>query len=508
MSRAGALVGAARDLRAAARSAGAWSAAERRAVLGALETVTALMMGTRSDLLASEEASGTWLAPGVPSLGARVGRDTGIGRGAGMARVRQGETWAEVPVLAEAAEAGEITAGHVDAVGRVSRVAEPHVRAALTSPETQGRLLALARRLDAPAFAKEVARAAASLDPTAPDRAHERQRERRFLTLVDTPLGTELTGLLDHQGGRRLRLALEAAMSRPGLDDLRTAGQRRADALVDLADASLSRPETGSGAAVRPHVSLVMSVDTLARIRTAQGRRVADRGPGSDPGSAVAVRGVGHGAGADGAGVGEAQAVPGDRCLVTRPLVFDTVVDPVTDEDGVVVPLAEVARILCDCVVTRIALDAAGEPLDLGRQARLYTGAQRRAVLARDRGCAWEGCSAPARWCEIHHIEWWDRDNGRTSVSNGVALCRHHHHEVHRLDLHLERHAVDLPRVVGRDGANGSSAPPDGGPAPFDPGRAQVRYVIRSRDGAVVAGNGSPWRLDPAAAGPEIALGA
>ena len=480
MSRAGALIGAARDLRVAARAAETWTAAERRAVLGALETVSALMVGTRSDLLGAEEASGSWVAPGVPSLGARVGRDTGIGRGAGMARVRQGETWAEVPVLAGAAEEGEITAGHVDAVGRVSRVAEPHVRAALTSPEVQGRLLALARRLDAPAFAKEVARAAASLDPTAPDRAHERQRERRFLTLVDTPQGTELTGLLDHQGGRRLRLALEAAMPRPGVEDTRTAGQRRADALADLADATLSGPATGSGAAVRPHVSLMMSAETLARIRTAQGRRAAGGEPRQDV----------------------------DRGVVARPLVFDAVVDPVTDEDGAVVPLSEVSRILCDCAVTRVAFDAAGEPIDLGRQARLYTGAQRRAVLARDRGCAWEGCSAPARWCEVHHIEWWDRDNGRTSVSNGVALCRHHHHEVHRLDLHLERHATDLPAAVGRAGRDGSSDPPAGGWARFDPGRPQVRYLIRSRDGVVVAGGEARRRGGAAELEPRLAWGA
>lgn len=463
MSRAGALIGAAQELRAAARGAVAWSAAERRAVLSALEQVTALMVGTRSELLGAEEASGSWLGPGVPSLGARVGRDTGIGRGAGNARVRQGESWAEVSVLAKAAEAGEITTQHVDAVGRVTRAAGPAVREAMTAPEAQGRLLALARWMDAPAFAREVARTAASLDPTGPDRELERQRERRFLTVIDTAKGTEIAGLLDHQAGRRLRLSLEAITPRPAVEDVRTAGQRRADALVDLAEVVLASPDTGSGAAVRPHVSLLMSVETLAELRAAQGQRVAQ-------------------------GVG---VTPGHRG--PTPLAFRRAVDPVTDEEGNVIPLSEVARILCDCAVTRIVLDAAGEPVDLGRQARLYSGAQRRAVLARDRGCAWEGCSAPARWCEVHHVEWWDRDDGRTSVANGVALCRHHHHEVHRLDLHLERLATDPPAAIGREGADRAAEPSGGGPARFDPGRPQVRYLIRSRDGAVVAG-GEPCR--------------
>lgn len=348
MSRAGALISAAQELRAAARGAAAWSAAERRAVLSALEQVTALMVGTRSELLGAEEASGSWLGPGVPSLGALVGRDTGIGRGAGNARVRQGESWAEVSVLAKAAEAGEITTRHVDAVGRVTRAAGPAVREAMTAPEAQGRLLALARRMDAPAFAREVARTAASLDPTGPDRELERQRERRFLTVIDTAKGTEIAGLLDHQAGRRLRLSLEAITPRPAVEDVRTAGQRRADALVDLAEAVLASPDTGSGAAVRPHVSLLMSVETLAELRAAQGQRVA-------PGVGV---------------------IPGHRG--PTPLAFRWAVDPVTDEEGNVIPLSEVARILCDCAVTRIVLDAAGEPVDLGRQARLYSGAQRR----------------------------------------------------------------------------------------------------------------------------------
>ena len=42
-----------------------------------------------------------------------------------------------------------------------------------------------------------------------------------------------------------------------------------------------------------------------------------------------------------------------------------------------------------DCELTRIVINSAGVPLDLGRTERLFTGPQRKAVNARDRECAW-----------------------------------------------------------------------------------------------------------------------
>jgi len=44
-----------------------------------------------------------------------------------------------------------------------------------------------------------------------------------------------------------------------------------------------------------------------------------------------------------------------------------------------------------------------GEVLDLGRSARLFSPAQRKAMAIRDQGCTTEGCSIPAAWCEAHH---------------------------------------------------------------------------------------------------------
>jgi hypothetical protein len=61
-----------------------------------------------------------------------------------------------------------------------------------------------------------------------------------------------------------------------------------------------------------------------------------------------------------------------------------------------------------------------GQPLDVGRQARTVPDGMRRAVTARDRGCAHPGCTRPPSWCEIHHIHEWEL-GGDTALSNLVC---------------------------------------------------------------------------------------
>ena len=146
--------------------------------------------------------------------------------------------------------------------------------------------------------------------------------------------------------------------------------------------------------------------------------------------------------------------------------------EPATLEDGTPVPPSELARAMCDCDVTRIVIDADGTPLDLGRTRRLFTGPQRRAVIARDRECIWPGCHAPARWCEIHHTRWWERDGGPTSVDTGALICSYHHHETHRRDLTITRH---------------THAPSGAGPGRRPAATvAAVHYEFRDRTGRLV----------------------
>ncbi|XNZ01050.1 HNH endonuclease [Micrococcus luteus] len=90
----------------------------------------------------------------------------------------------------------------------------------------------------------------------------------------------------------------------------------------------------------------------------------------------------------------------------------------------------EIRRIACDADLVPVVLGGEGEILDLGRARRLFTRAQRKAIAARDGGCAAPGCTVPVGWCEVHHIDHWEH-GGPTDVDNGVLLCSHHHHAVH-----------------------------------------------------------------------------
>ncbi len=84
----------------------------------------------------------------------------------------------------------------------------------------------------------------------------------------------------------------------------------------------------------------------------------------------------------------------------------------------------------CEADLIPAVLGSHGALLDLGRAARLFTPDQRRALIARDRGCAAPNCKIPAPWCDAHHVEQW-KDGGTTAITNAVLLCSHHHHAVH-----------------------------------------------------------------------------
>ena len=69
-------------------------------------------------------------------------------------------------------------------------------------------------------------------------------------------------------------------------------------------------------------------------------------------------------------------------------------------------------------------------PLDLGRERRLHTKAQRIALSGIHDTCAAEGCERPFAWTEIHHPESWAR-GGRTDLDNALPLCGWHRRRAH-----------------------------------------------------------------------------
>ena len=99
------------------------------------------------------------------------------------------------------------------------------------------------------------------------------------------------------------------------------------------------------------------------------------------------------------------------------------------DFAGIATPAA-LRMLCCDACIIPIVLDGTSQPLDVGRATRTIPDGLRRAVTARDRGCAHPGCDRLPSWCEIHHVTPWEL-GGETSLSNLVMLCAVHHREIH-----------------------------------------------------------------------------
>jgi hypothetical protein len=121
-----------------------------------------------------------------------------------------------------------------------------------------------------------------------------------------------------------------------------------------------------------------------------------------------------------------------------------------TLEDGTRVSAETLRRVACDCGLVAEgsprptkwgevdARSAAGEGLP-GRRSRSIPPAIRRALLLRDRGCAFPGCTHN-RFLHGHHIQH-RLHGGETSLANLSLLCSHHHHLVHEGGWSVERTA-------------------------------------------------------------------
>lgn len=196
-------------------------------------------------------------------------------------------------------------------------------------------------------------------DREASVRDAEHLHRRRHLSVSATLGGmVRLDGELDPEGGEVVIAALRSLVEPGNLDpsDVRPPAQRRADALVELCADHLTHGDTPMSGGVRPHLTLSIRREALAGI------------------------------------------VPG---LLG---------------DDVVISSEAARRLACDATVTAITTD--GESvLDVGRARRTIPPAIRRALVARDGGCAHPGCGRPDRWCDAHHIVHWS-DGGPTSLSN------------------------------------------------------------------------------------------
>ncbi|MET4542032.1 hypothetical protein ABIE37_003835 [Arthrobacter bambusae] len=90
-----------------------------------------------------------------------------------------------------------------------------------------------------------------------------------------------------------------------------------------------------------------------------------------------------------------------------------------------------IRKIACNAEIIPVLLGSDSRVLDIGHTTRIFPPHIRKAITARDQGCAFPDCTMPAPWCEAHHTTYWSH-GGTTSTENGTLLCSHHHHLIHK----------------------------------------------------------------------------
>src|SRR5438552_14286010 len=243
--------------------------------------------------------------------------------------------------------------------------------------KAESSLLRLAETMDPGQFTGVAKTFEHRIDAQAALAEANRAHQRRYLTISEPLDGiVRLDGLLDVEAGALVRNAVNGDTA-PARDDDRTPGQRRADRLVELRQPRAFGSTAGAGP--RPHLIIRTTVDTLI-------------GAAGSPGAEL---------------------------------------------DGGIIPTETVRWIACDAAISRIIgkgeLDA-----ELTRASRSTPPATRRALAARDRGCVAEHCNRPPQWTDTHHVKHWI-DQGPTTMSNLILLCRPHHRKVHEGGWGLQR---------------------------------------------------------------------
>lgn len=107
-------------------------------------------------------------------------------------------------------------------------------------------------------------------------------------------------------------------------------------------------------------------------------------------------------------------------------------------DDGTSMSAGQARRLACEAGIIPAVLGTTSQPLDLGRQTRLFTRPQRIALGLRDGGCTARGCETSASGCHAHHDDPWSR-HGLTDLANGRLLCPRHHRLAHdpRYEMHV-----------------------------------------------------------------------
>ncbi len=299
------------------------------------------------------DAAGNWVPDGARNAAAWLATRCRMPRGHARRLVRRGRQLRQLPACARAWVDGEITGAHVDAIAELRSDTTDDALA-----RDEAMLVGQARTLRYESFVRAAAYWKQLADPDGNEEDDERRRTRRDAYLessfcgmwlgkitLDPISGSIVAGELERLERELFETDWAEARATLGRDPTsselsRTPGQRRADALVEMATRSRIAPSDGRRPA--PLFTILVGYETL------------------------------H----------------GRICELAR----GTVVAP-----GALVPWLD------EAYLERAVFKPSGR-VEVSATARLFTGATRRAIELRDRECTHPYCDVPAASCQADHI--------------------------------------------------------------------------------------------------------
>ena len=218
------------------------------------------------------DKSGEYKADGAVSLIDWLRWKAKLSGGAAMERVTIARQLEQLPQTRQAFASGDVGYQHV---ALLARTAEKVGAAAVKGEEAS--LLKAAGTMDPGGFAEVTRAFEYRVDHAAALAEANRAFARRYLHISDVKDGlVHLEGLLDAEGSATLKTALGALMPPPRKDDDRTPGQRRADAMVELARRQQTWHRRWPAAAPGHHRQRRGARRTSERAARTTGRRRSD----------------------------------------------------------------------------------------------------------------------------------------------------------------------------------------------------------------------------------------
>jgi hypothetical protein len=317
------------------------------------------------------DAIGGWCGGGIRSFPHWLAINAGFDMHTGAELLRVGQAMNDLPKIAEAFGAGQLSFDKARQITTVATPANEHV------------LLEIAQGSSGAQLARICCALRRIADANAPKRADEHLSLRGIWTHWDEDGMLQLVAKLTPEDAAVVMAALES------ITGSQPVAAQTDDGVKDPADDRWAARRVDALVAMCEHV-LAGGADDLVK-------------------SPAAVQMVVH---VD-VGVLAGETVEG-RCYI---------------EGGSPLSADAARRLGCDAEVVGV-IERNGLPIDVGRRQRIVPDRLRLALHVRDRFCRFPGCGVPAHRAEAHHHQHWAQ-GGETKLDNLLLLCGFHHRRHH-----------------------------------------------------------------------------